>query len=84
MMPRNDDSAWGRTVKKVKQHPAVYDGEYRLNSRDAAAVFTTGGATAFVEWLVHDGFGIPIPHGAAGFLGALLGLACARFFKPGR
>lgn len=83
-MSKSDDSAWGRTVKRVKQHPAVYDGEYRLNGRDAVGVFTTGGATAFVLWIVNDLIGIPIPHGAAGFLGALLGLACARFFKPGR
>lgn len=72
------DSTWG------KLRAARYDGDYRLNGRDAAAVFTTGGATAFVEWALHDLIGIPIPHGAAGFLGALLGLACARFFKPGQ
>ena len=77
-----DISAWRKI--QTAHDSARYESDYRINGRDAAAVFTTGGTTAFVEWLIHDGFGIPIPHGAAGFLGALLGLMCARFFKPGR
>lgn len=62
--------------------PKRYEGTYRVNGGDLALVGTVGGGTAFVVW-IFSLFGMEIPQGAAGFLGAILGLLVARLLKPG-
>lgn len=62
--------------------PKRYKGAYRVNGGDLALVGTVGGATAFVVW-AFSLFGTEIPQGAAGFLGAILGILVARLLKPG-
>jgi hypothetical protein len=68
--------------RAVEVLPKRYKGAYRLNGGDLALVGTVGGSTAFVVW-IFTLFGIEIPQGAAGFLGAILGLLVARLLKPG-
>ena len=68
-------------VERMKKMFQPYSARYVPNSGDVLLVGSATGATAFVVWIVSL-FGQDIPQGAAGFLGAILGLLVARYLKP--
>jgi hypothetical protein len=60
---------------------AMYQKTWKPSGGDLVGAGSAGSATAFIIW-VFSLFDIPIPAGAAAFLGSILGLVVARIFKP--
>lgn len=60
---------------------SMYEKTWKPSGGDVIGASSAGGATAFVIW-IFSLFDIPIPAGAAAFLGSILGLVVARIFKP--
>jgi hypothetical protein len=72
------------TLKKIdaRLQEKQYKSQYKITGSDVSLVGLTTGGAATAAWIIELVFRVPVPLPVATFLGAVLGLAVARIFKP--